>query len=119
MTTTKKYSLPREFAEKWVKALRSGEYKQGRGLLHSNFGYCCLGVAGFICGATNEMLKYAGGYLHTEPIYFNQDVIKNIPVELHGTRSRNELIYELTVMNDGGTDFPHIADWIEQNVAFV
>jgi len=29
---------------KWVKALRSGKYKQGRGALKTKNGYCCLGV---------------------------------------------------------------------------
>ena len=29
----------------WVKALRSGEYKQARGRLRSEDSYCCLGVA--------------------------------------------------------------------------
>jgi len=32
-------------AMKWVKALRSGEYKQGTKLLKFNGKYCCLGVA--------------------------------------------------------------------------
>src|ERR1043165_7751454 len=31
---------------KWVAALRSGKYKQGRDVLYSPKGYCCLGVAG-------------------------------------------------------------------------
>ncbi len=30
--------------EKWVKALRSGEYNQGTGCLRSDNGHCCLGV---------------------------------------------------------------------------
>lgn len=30
---------------KWIKKLRSGEYRQGEGYLHSNSRYCCLGVA--------------------------------------------------------------------------
>lgn len=34
-----------EIKEKWVKALRSGVYKQGSGVLRStNERYCCLGV---------------------------------------------------------------------------
>lgn len=28
----------------WVKALRSGKYKKGTGMLKSSSGYCCLGV---------------------------------------------------------------------------
>jgi hypothetical protein len=31
--------------EKWIKALRSGEYKQSKNALQSNQGFCCLGVA--------------------------------------------------------------------------
>lgn len=30
---------------KWIKALRSGEYKQTRGFLEKNGGFCCAGVA--------------------------------------------------------------------------
>src|SRR5688572_17403992 len=39
--------------EKWVKALRSGEFKQGEGKLHDsdNDTYCCLGVLCKIQGA--------------------------------------------------------------------
>ena len=38
--------MKKEIAEKWVQALRSGEYKQGSDVLHntSNNTYCCLGV---------------------------------------------------------------------------
>ena len=31
-------------ADKWVKALRSGKYKQAVGDLQNEVGYCCLGV---------------------------------------------------------------------------
>ena len=34
-----------ENAEKWVAALRSGEYAQTRSWLRDGKGYCCLGVA--------------------------------------------------------------------------
>lgn len=33
------------FAQKWVAALRSDEYKQGTGRLRGVAGFCCLGVA--------------------------------------------------------------------------
>lgn len=38
--------MKKEIMEKWVAALRSGEYKQGIGLLHDRTQntYCCLGV---------------------------------------------------------------------------
>ncbi len=31
--------------KKWLKALRSGKFKQGRGMLENNGYFCCLGVA--------------------------------------------------------------------------
>ena len=30
---------------KWIEALRSGKYAQGKGALQTEDGYCCLGVA--------------------------------------------------------------------------
>ena len=34
-----------ENQEKWVEALRSGDYEQTQGCLQDSKGYCCLGVA--------------------------------------------------------------------------
>lgn len=38
--------MKKSVADKWINALRSGEYRQGFGLLHNtnNNTYCCLGV---------------------------------------------------------------------------
>lgn len=45
----------REF-KKWIAALDSGEYKQGRCELQSRVGYCCLGVG---CAVTipNKLIR--------------------------------------------------------------
>ena len=66
----KNYRLPKEFAEKWLTALRSGNYVQGLGLLLSyeliddkkvdvnKKSYCCLGVA---CALTDAAeAEYSG-----------------------------------------------------------
>lgn len=37
--------LPADFKEQWVKALRSGKYQQTKQYLHTDEGFCCLGVA--------------------------------------------------------------------------
>jgi len=37
--------LNREQFRKWIKALKSGRYKQTTGTLNDKDGYCCLGVA--------------------------------------------------------------------------
>ena len=36
--------MNQEVKEKWVAALRSGEYKQTKQTLHDKNGFCCLGV---------------------------------------------------------------------------
>jgi len=55
--------MKKEHAEKWVNALRSGEYRQCKGKLSDGKGsYCCLGVLGKInpelnlSGCSNFML---------------------------------------------------------------
>lgn len=46
-----------ENMRKWIAALRSGKYDQGRGQLATINGYCCLGVACEISG-----LPYGASY---------------------------------------------------------
>lgn len=49
--------FPKVFKRKWIKALRSGEFKQGEGSLKimvedNGYQYCCLGVAAEVAGCT-------------------------------------------------------------------
>lgn len=37
-------TLNKQLVTEWIHALRSGEYKQTRGVLRDKTGYCCLGV---------------------------------------------------------------------------
>lgn len=39
-----------DLKEKWVAALRSGNYKQGKNVLKRNGAYCCLGVLCEVAG---------------------------------------------------------------------
>lgn len=108
----KKYQLPKEFAEKWVAALRSGEYKQGSFGLYrpSNCSYCCLGVACVLAGQSPENIIRQ----------WIDKPISGIPDELIGNGGNNDLVHDLSEMNDhDGKTFPEIADWIESNVEFV
>lgn len=47
-----------EMRQKWLNALRSGEYKQGRGNLRVGDEYCCLGVA---CEVLKDELNLSVG----------------------------------------------------------
>ena len=62
-----------ELKAKWVAALRSGEYTQGRySLITEDGGYCCLGVLCMVLGkpelltANYEYLRKASGLTNSE-----------------------------------------------------
>lgn len=62
----KTVKLTQAKCRKWIKALRSGKYRQWRGRLHGKNqhveGYCCLGVAEKVCDlprASNYELNIA------------------------------------------------------------
>ena len=42
--------MKKEIADKWVEALRSGKYKQGKSALKKDDSFCCLGVLCDIIG---------------------------------------------------------------------
>jgi hypothetical protein len=85
--------------ENWVKALRSGEYKQGKGRLelHNDDGstsYCCLGVLNAI----------------DESIYASDNFFLSLVILDINTQMR------LAIMNDGGATFNEIAEYIEREL---
>ena len=54
--------MKKVWADRWVKALLSGKFKQARGTLcrkrkDGRFGYCCLGVLEVIAGSKFEKVK--------------------------------------------------------------
>lgn len=120
----KAYTLPKEFAEKWINALRSGNYKQGKSYLYSYVSngitgedrYCCLGVACTLNNIPKSDLRCE---------FIGQSFF--MPVELKGDGSYNNLVRALTDLNDGthsndhrdSKSFNEIASWIEQNVEFI
>ena len=42
--------MDKKLKAKWVKALRSGRYKQGRVYMYNDGRYCCLGVLACVMG---------------------------------------------------------------------
>ena len=81
-----------EYTQKWLDALRSGEYEQGTEHLYKDGKYCCLGVA------LEVMNGFPTGY---------GDLTTKLRTDLD---ERSALIK----MNDQqGKSFPEIADAIE------
>ncbi len=101
--------------EKWVAALESGQYKQVKGCLSSDHGYCCLGVACEIL----EIPKTRGDY-HT---YFTYDgdtaVLPDSAKQLLAMRTDNGAIngdaFSLVALNDIGKTFSEIAQVIRDS----
>lgn len=99
--------LPKRFKAKWVKALRSGEYKQGKnGLYNSDGSYCCLGVACKIVGNSNEELGLIG--------YIEPELIKDYKKVPSILEREEELASKLAKMNDTGKSFNQIAAYIDR-----
>jgi hypothetical protein len=103
--------LDPEFKAKWVAALRSGEYKQGSGTMYNPDAdcFCCLGVAGVVCGVPLHELRYNAFFTDTEsPVaeYGYPTLLCNC-VKVSGN---------LVELNDMGAPFSVIADYIEANL---
>jgi len=109
--------IPTWFKKLWVQALRSGQYKQTRGTLHSprDGGFCCLGVAmDLMCPEWAQKKGFAGegrliNLCNDSTAYIDWYLDKLI---FDGTDCQSHLSY----MNDNGKTFDQIANWIERNL---
>jgi hypothetical protein len=88
----KTFKLPKEFTEKWLKALKSGKYEQGtEQLVTGDNKYCCLGVACSILGINDNEIS-TSTYIqphNNESHYLDEEIYnslleKGIPIELTG-----------------------------------
>lgn len=106
--------MKQSIAKRWVKALRSGKYKQGRGKLRrvedEVTKHCCLGVLcelrgvrfdGARGGLNREELKW-GGFESKASLITAPDVLWGQP-------------QTLAELNDAGWSFERIATYIEKN----
>jgi hypothetical protein len=106
-----------ELKDKWITALRSGEYKQGTGSLYDkvNDAYCCMGVLGCVSNDIKGETRTPGlltgrnnGYHVLITEFANRDGIS---------------VRILIDMNDGDNPsnpkkytFAEIADYLEENI---
>lgn len=109
--------MNKELKDKWIAALRSGEYEQGRGSLYHppSDKYCCLGVLARIVDPTS--INHYGGGVFTAA---DEASISNVylPTSVYMAAGlQGDMQIKLTVMNDSGRkSFTEIADWIEENI---
>lgn len=99
---------------KWIEALQSGKYRQGKGFLHRKNRFCCLGVLCNIYDNSRwekvDNLKEHFLYDGTNEKEFLEYRIRRkfgIPFSV---------MTRLMYMNDMGRDFEYIAKYIENNL---
>jgi hypothetical protein len=110
-----------QIKQKWVSALRSGDYQQTQNRLHNEYGFCCLGV---LCD-----LYIKENHLEWEPsthyknAYAFQNMAKILPLSVRkwaGVEGCNPHINgggsTLVRLNDSGSTFEQIADVIEHQL---
>lgn len=109
--------MPEELKNKWVKALRSGMYEQGRKALKTKDGkYCCLGVLQMVCTGRVQTENKKPVGLPTP----NWLKLKNINFKSKGGNLRrsdpflDSLNRRAAEANDAGLTFDQIADAIEK-----
>lgn len=94
---------------KWLEALRSGKYKQGRWALRTKSDdFCCLGVLCDVSGVS-EWEENGLCYSYDGALGF-------LPFRLHDQLTSGARTALMVRNDDYGMSFPDIADWIETNI---
>ena len=113
MTNRQRIKLLKE----WVKELRSGEYNQIQRSLHTDDGFCGLGV---LCDIAIDddwvFVKRDGNWLpsHWKMQGFSAALPDKLREDLKITDIQQ---WNLIAMNDNeGKSFNEVADWIEENL---
>lgn len=100
--------MKKEVADKWIEALESGKYRQGKAKLKNTIYakecYCCLGVLCEISGLS----KFEHGRYFNDAVYLPEEV-----VEWAGMKNR----YGLIEGHDALTDMNDILEWSFQRIA--
>jgi hypothetical protein len=104
-----------EIKAKWVEALRSGKYEQGKNTLRSgNDRFCCLGVLCDVLQVPNTMvvgMDDEENYLYEGSDACLPERIRKMVGIWHRDQSK------LIDLNDTeNASFLEIADWIEKNL---
>lgn len=108
--------MKRSVARKWIKALESGEYKQGIHLLRNRGKWCCLGV---LCNMHAQEHPEIAATQKRKGFYLGESTV--LPKEVMVWAGMNSDIGYidhgeiLANMNDSGVTFQEIAKVIRKN----
>lgn len=103
--------MNKELKQKWVEALRSGKYKQGKEALRRcepEESFCCLGVLCDIVDPHNwELVDLGDIYTHKgKSGYPDREIARSVGLD-------DQFITNLAMANDNGKSFEQIAARIE------
>lgn len=116
--------MKKKIAERWVEALRSGRYKQGKNALRQDEKFCCLGV---LCNLhAEDHPKIAVKELDPNVYMGDSSLLANPVRQWAGMQTEDGSLSEsigicglnfgsLAQANDNGVTFANIADWIEKH----
>lgn len=99
--------MKRKIRNKWLEALRSGRYKQGRKFLRNNDCYCCMGV---LCDVIDPTKWEAFGRYNGLNSYLSITLLAKIGLN---SDQQGFLIHKNDML---GWSFEKIADYIEQEI---
>lgn len=116
--------------EKWIAALRSGEYKQGQNQLKKGDFFCCLGVLTDLYAKEKGLTWIPNWRKDSKEVYGDAAVPSFHVVAWAGLKEGNPTVVvpesirgktgfhceSLAQMNDRGCTFEQIADTIEQQL---
>ena len=101
--------------KKWVKALRSGDYKQGKKVLLTNDGkFCCLGV---LCDISPKYLggRWDGTAMFGESLTLASEIMVWSGMSTNAGNLSGQKEGCLSDLNDRDTTFDELATIIENN----
>ena len=105
--------------QKWLSALRSGDYQQTQNRLRKEDGFCCLGVLCDIYGKEHNVeweLVDAGVYMFQYgDQYLPSPVMEWAGIETDSPSICGGYLY-LSAFNDSGYTFNEISDLIEEHL---
>ncbi len=112
--------MKKDIAEKWVAALRSGEYTQGYGGLKQYRDgvarHCCLGVLCEVLGILEEPSSVPEHVKFDDnTAYISEKVKRLVGLSTHDGELSINPYNSLVYMNDHGATFEEIATVIETN----
>jgi hypothetical protein len=102
--------MKQDIKAKWISALRSGEYEQGKQALKLDHTFCCLGV---LCDIHSKETgtEWKDGYYNESRSFLPRAVIYWAELEENPNIYYNTM--SLSSLNDSGSTFLQIADLIE------